>query len=88
MKKIVNKLPIFEQRYSLATRVTTLEDEEDGNFTDQQAIPNIGPVADRIYKALLEVQQHIKKCSDITLTAGTFFFKAEDTEKPVLVLAS
>ena len=38
--------------------------------------------------ALLEIHQHIKKNADVNLTAGTFYFKADDREKPVLMFAS
>ena len=88
MTKIINKLPIFEQRYSLATRAVTAEDGEDCLYTDQVAMPNTGMVYERILTAIVEIHQHIKKNADIQLTAGTFYFKADDLEKPVLVFAT
>ena len=88
MTKITNKLPIFEQRYSLSTRAVTVEDADEGLFTDQQDLPNSGMVYDRILTALVEIHNHIKKNAEISVTSGTFYFKADDFEKPVLMLAT
>ena len=48
----------------------------------------MGPLFDRILTAVLEIHQHIKKNADVNLTGGTFFFKADDRDKPVLFFAS
>ena len=34
MTKIINKLPLFEQRYSLPMRSMTIEDDEEGEYTE------------------------------------------------------
>ena len=65
MTKIINKLPIFEQRYSLATRAVTAEDGEDCLYTEQVPVPNTGMVYERLLTAIVEIHQHIKKNADI-----------------------
>ena len=88
MLKISNKLPIIDQRYSLQTRVVTAEDEQDGLYTEQAIMPNQGLTYERIFKSMWEIQAHIKKNSDITLTAGNFFFKIDEVDRPVLLFAT
>lgn len=86
--RISNKLPLFDQRYSLVTRSVTAEDQYDSLFTDSTVLPNHGHTYERLYKAMSEIYNHIKKNSDITITGGTFYFKLDDAEKPVLIFAT
>ena len=88
MTKVTNKLPIFEQRYSLSTRSVTVEDADEGLYTEQSTLPNSGLMYERILTALVEIHQHIKKNAEISVTSGTFYFKADDLEKPVLLFAT
>ena len=37
---------------------------------------------------MAEIAGHIKKNSDITVSGGTFYFKFDDAEKPVLLFAA
>lgn len=88
MTKYTNKLPLFEQRYTLTTRTVTVEDAENDLFTDSAVLPNNGIIYERIMTAMMEIYSHVKKNADITLTAGTFYFKGEDTESPTLLFAT
>lgn len=65
LTRIINKLPIFEQRYSLATRAVTAEDGEDCLYTEQVPVPNTGMAYERLLTAIVEIHQHIKKNADI-----------------------
>ena len=88
LSKITNKMSLLDQRYSIPTRAQTAEDEEENMYTDCESLANVGYLGDRILRALLEIHNHIKKNSDILLIAGTFYFKLDDAEKPVLLFAT
>lgn len=75
MEKITNRSPIVEQRNPIQVRSVTAEDQEEGQYTETEQLHNQGPVFERILRAMSEIQGHIKKNSDITISAGNFFFK-------------
>lgn len=43
---------------------------------------------ERFLKAMVEIHNHIKKNSDILVTGGNFYFKLDEMERPVLLLAT
>ena len=51
-------------------------------------MPNQGIIYERMLKAMIEIHNHVKKTSDILVTGGNFFFKLDETERPVLLLAT
>ncbi len=66
----------------------TAEDEQDGLYTEQAVMPNSGHTYENIFKAMIEIQDHIKKNSDINRTRGNFFFKMDEKDRPVLLFAT
>ena len=80
MERITNKTPIVEQRQPLIARSATAEDQDAGMLTTTEELPNQGQTFELILQAMSEIQNHIKKCSDVVLTAGNFYFKIGDSE--------
>ena len=86
--KITNKLAIVDERYSLLTRTVSCEDQDEGLYTEQKLMPNQGQVYERLLRSMLEIHNHIKKSSDVLVTGGNFYFKLNDSERPILLLAT
>jgi len=66
----------------------TVEDAEDLLFAEKVPQLNTGRTFELIRDATWEIHAHIKKNSGINLTAGTFFYKCDDSERPVLLFAT
>ena len=85
---MTNKISIFETRHTIEARSQTYEDEEDMMYTEKIGLQNTGYAYEKIVKSILQIVSHLKKGSDITLTRGSFFFKFNESDQPVLTLAT
>ena len=57
-------------------------------YTEKIGLQNTGYAYEKIVKSILQIVSHLKKSSEITLTKGSFFFKFNESDQPVLILAT
>ena len=78
IQRVYNRISLKDESKTLVDRLVTVEASQGNPNVVYQNLGSEGPIQRKLAKALMEIRNHIKKNTGLTLTQGSLFFRMEN----------
>ena len=89
IQRIHNKLSLNDESKALVDRLVTAEASHKNPNVVRKNLGSEGPIQRKLVKALIDIRNHTKRNTGLTLTEGSLFFRIDNEQsRPILFFTS